>query len=158
MTYAAPLKVNIRLTVFEKGSADDRKFVRDIKEQKVFFGEIPLMTAEGTFIVKGMERVIVSQLHLSPGVYFDASADHTYYVGWIFPARGSQIEFEYDAKKPTGQRLLNVRIDRTRKFLGTIFLRALGLENDSDILGQFYRADTIRIGDSARYSATFPRA
>ena len=148
MTYAAPLKVNIRLTVFEKDGTGDRKSVRDIKEQEVFFGEIPLMTEEGTFIVTGTERVIVSQLHRSPGVFFEASADNTYYLGKIIPSRGSWIEFEYDAKKPAGQRLLNVRIDRKRKFLGTIFLRALGLENDADILGQFYRADTIRIGDS----------
>ncbi len=148
MTYAAPLKVNIRLTVFEKDGAGDRKSVRDIKEQEVFFGEIPLMTEEGTFIVTGTERVIVSQLHRSPGVFFESSADNTYYLGKIIPSRGSWIEFEYDAKKPAGQRLLNVRIDRKRKFLGTIFLRALGLENDADILGQFYRADTIRINDS----------
>ena len=148
MTYAAPLKVNIRLTVFEKDGAGDQKSVRDIKEQEVFFGEIPLMTDEGTFIVTGTERVIVSQLHRSPGVFFESSADNTYYLGKIIPSRGSWIEFEYDAKKPTGQRLLNVRIDRKRKFLGTIFLRALGLESDADILGQFYRTDTIRIADS----------
>jgi len=148
MTYSAPLKVNIRLTVFEKDGAGDQKSVRDIKEQEVFFGEIPLMTEEGTFIVTGTERVIVSQLHRSPGVFFESSADNTYYLGKIIPSRGSWIEFEYDAKKPTGQRLLNVRIDRKRKFLGTIFLRALGLESDADILGQFYRADTIRMDES----------
>ena len=148
LTYSAPLKVSIRLTVFEKDGAGDQKTIRDIKEQEVFFGEIPLMTEEGTFIITGTERVIVSQLHRSPGVFFESSADNTYYLGKIIPSRGSWIEFEYDTKKPAGQRLLHVRIDRKRKFLGTVFLRALGLESDADILGRFYRTDAISLDEA----------
>ena len=137
MTYSAPLKVTIKLTVFEKDQGAG-KAIRDIKEQEVFFGEIPLMTDQGTFIISGTERVIVSQLHRSPGVFFESS-NRTYFLGKIIPYRGSWVEFEYDHKN-----LLNVRIDRKRKFLGTIFLRALGLRDDSQILRQFYSVDQIR--------------
>ena len=143
MTYSAPLKVKIKLTVFEKETAT-RKAIRDIKEQEVFFGEIPLMTDQGTFIISGTERVIVSQLHRSPGVFFESSKNRTYFLGKIIPYRGSWVEFEYDHKN-----LLQVRIDRKRKFLGSIFLRALGLKDDKDILGQFYKVDTIQVGESA---------
>ena len=143
MTYSAPLKVTIKLTVFEKDQGVDGKAIRDIKEQEVFFGEIPLMTDEGTFIISGTERVIVSQLHRSPGVFFESSNNRTYFLGKIIPYRGSWVEFEYDHKS-----LLQVRIDRKRKFLGTIFLRALGLKDDAQILRQFYTVDTIRSGES----------
>ena len=142
MTYSAPLKVTIKLTVFEKESGADEPSVRDIKEQEVFFGEIPLMTDQGTFIVSGTERVIVSQLHRSPGVFFECS-NRTYFLGKIIPYRGSWVEFEYDHKN-----LLHVRIDRKRKFLGTVFLRALGLKDDSEILRKFYTVDRIRVGES----------
>ena len=141
MNYAAPLKVNIRLTVYEKDGSSE-KTIRDIKEQEVFFGEIPLMTDKGTFIISGTERVIVSQLHRSPGVFFESS-NKTYFLGKIIPYRGSWVEFEYDHKN-----LLQVRIDRKRKFLGTIFLRALGLRDDAQILQEFYKVDTIRIDES----------
>ena len=143
MNYSAPLKVTLKLTVFEKDQASGEKSVRDIKEQEVFFGEIPLMTDQGTFIISGTERVIVSQLHRSPGVFFESSNNRTYFLGKIIPYRGSWVEFEYDHKN-----LLQVRIDRKRKFLGTIFLRALGLKDDAQILRQFYAADTIQVAES----------
>ncbi len=140
MTYAAPLKVTIRLTVFDKDPETGARTVRDIKEQEVFFGEVPLMTDNGTFIINGTERVIVSQLHRSPGVFFEKIAAQGYYLGKIIPYRGSWVEFEYDLKN-----LLYVRIDRKRKFYGTVFLRALGLKTDEQILHTFYRVDKISI-------------
>ena len=142
MTYAAPLKVTIRLTVFDKDPDTGVKTVRDIKEQEVFFGEIPLMTENGTFIINGTERVIVSQLHRSPGVFFERVAAQGYFLGKIIPYRGSWVEFEYDNKN-----LLHVRIDRKRKFYGSVFLRALGIEKDADILRTFYRIEKINIKD-----------
>jgi DNA-directed RNA polymerase subunit beta len=142
MTYAAPLKVTIRLTVYDKDPETGAKTVRDIKEQEVFFGEIPLMTDNGTFIINGTERVIVSQLHRSPGVFFERVPAQGYFLGKIIPYRGSWVEFEYDNKN-----LLYVRIDRKRKFYGTVFLRALGLKTDSEILKAFYNVSEITIKD-----------
>src|SRR6202041_3174479 len=142
MTFSAPLKVTVRLTIYEKDAETGNKTIRDIKEQEVFFGDIPLMTPNGTFIVNGTERVIVSQLHRSPGVFFETANNRTYFLGKIIPYRGSWVEFEYDQKNT-----LYVRIDRKRKFLGTIFLRALGLRSDEDILKTFYMADTINVKD-----------
>ena len=143
MTYAAPLKVTIRLTVYAKDAETGQKSVRDIKEQEVFFGEIPLMTNNGTFIINGTERVIVSQLHRSPGVFFERVPAQGYFLGKIIPYRGSWVEFEYDNKN-----LLYVRIDRKRKFYGSVFLRALGLETDEQILRTFYRISKVNIKDS----------
>jgi DNA-directed RNA polymerase subunit beta len=142
MTYAAPLKVTIRLTVYDKDPETNQKTVRDIKEQEVFFGEIPLMTENGTFIINGTERVIVSQLHRSPGVFFERVQTQGYFLGKIIPYRGSWVEFEYDNKN-----LLYVRIDRKRKFYGTVFLRALGLKTDAEIIRAFYKLSTISIRD-----------
>jgi DNA-directed RNA polymerase subunit beta len=142
MTFSAPLKVTVRLTIYEKDAETGNKSVRDIKEQEVFFGDIPLMTPNGTFIVNGTERVIVSQLHRSPGVFFETANNHTYFLGKIIPYRGSWVEFEYDQKNT-----LYVRIDRKRKFLGTIFLRALGLRSDEEILKTFYTVDRLHIED-----------
>ena len=142
MTYSAPLKVTVRLTIYDKDPETGAKSIRDIKEQEVFFGDIPLMTQNGTFIVNGTERVIVSQLHRSPGVFFETASNRTYFLGKIIPYRGSWVEFEYDQKNT-----LYVRIDRKRKFLGTIFLRALGLRSDEDILKTFYLADTILVNN-----------
>ncbi|MCE5306948.1 MAG: DNA-directed RNA polymerase subunit beta [Acidobacteriales bacterium] len=142
MTYAAPLKVTIRLTVYDKDEETGARTVRDIKEQEVFFGEIPLMTDNGTFIINGTERVIVSQLHRSPGVFFERQPAQGYFLGKIIPYRGSWVEFEYDNKN-----LLHVRIDRKRKFYGTVFLRALGLKTDEEILRTFYKIDKINIRD-----------
>ena len=142
MTYAAPLKVTIRLTVYSKDPETGKKSVRDIKEQEVFFGEIPLMTDNGTFIINGTERVIVSQLHRSPGVFFERVQAQGYYLGKIIPYRGSWVEFEYDTKN-----ILYVRIDRKRKFFGSVFLRALGLKTDEQILRAFYRVSKIAVQD-----------
>jgi DNA-directed RNA polymerase subunit beta len=142
MTYAAPLKVTIRLTVYSKDPETQKKSVRDIKEQEVFFGEIPLMTDNGTFIINGTERVIVSQLHRSPGVFFERVQAQGYFLGKIIPYRGSWVEFEYDNKN-----ILYVRIDRKRKFYGSVFLRALGLKTDEQILRAFYRVSKIDLKD-----------
>src|SRR2546426_1265858 len=128
MSYSVPLKVKIRLTVYDKDPDTNVKSIRDIKEEEVFFGEIPLMTDNGTFIINGTERVIVSQLHRSPGVFFEKENNNTYFLAKVIPYRGSWVEFEYDAKN-----LLYVRIDRKRKFLGTVFLRALGLMEKIDL-------------------------
>src|SRR5690348_8416289 len=146
MTYSAPLKVTMRLTIFDKDAETGNRSIRDIKEQEVFFGDVPLMTQNGTFIVNGTERVIVSQLHRSPGVFFETANNRTYFLGKIIPYRGSWVEFEYDQKNT-----LYVRIDRKRKFLGTIFLRALGLRSDEDILRTFYTVDKIAIKDKKLY-------
>jgi DNA-directed RNA polymerase subunit beta len=146
MTYSAPLKVTMRLTIFDKDPETGNRSIRDMKEQEVFFGDIPLMTANGTFIINGTERVIVSQLHRSPGVFFETANNRTYFLGKIIPYRGSWVEFEYDQKN-----VLYVRIDRKRKFLGTIFLRALGLRSDEEILRTFYTVDRIAIRDKALY-------
>src|SRR5450432_177427 len=142
MTYSAPLKVTMRLTIFDKDPETGNRSVRDMKEQEVFFGDIPLMTQNGTFIINGTERVIVSQLHRSPGVFFETANNRTYFLGKIIPYRGSWVEFEYDQKN-----VLYVLIDRKRKFLGTIFLRALGLRSDEDILRTFYTVDRVSMKD-----------
>jgi DNA-directed RNA polymerase subunit beta len=142
MTFSAPLKVTVRLTIYEKDPETGNKSIKDIKEQEVFFGDIPLMTPNGTFIVNGTERVIVSQLHRSPGVFFETANNRTYFLGKIIPYRGSWVEFEYDQKNT-----LYVRIDRKRKFLGAIFLRALGLRSDEEILKTFYTVDRLHIAD-----------
>ena len=134
MTYSVPLKVTFRLFVYDKDPDTGVKTMRDAKEEEVFFGDIPLMTEHGTFVINGTERVIVSQLHRSPGVFFTKESAHGY-LAKIIPYRGSWVEFEYDQKG-----VLFVRIDRKRKFPATIFLRALGLETDESILRQFYAA------------------
>src|ERR1700712_546637 len=148
MTYAAPLKVTIRLTVYAKDPDTGQKSVRDIKEQEVFFGEIPLMTNNGTFIINGTERVIVSQLHRSPGVFFERIAAQGYFLGKIIPYRGSWVEFEYDTKN-----LLYVRIDRKRKFYGSVFLRALGLRGADEIIRSFYTVDKLYLKQGTLYWA-----
>jgi DNA-directed RNA polymerase subunit beta len=165
MSYSVPLKVKIRLTVYDKDPDTNIKSIRDIKEEEVFFGEIPLMTDNGTFIINGTERVIVSQLHRSPGVFFKRGA---MFIAKIIPYRGSWVEFEYDQKN-----LLYVRVGK-RKFLATIFLRALGvwlsepfksksfgsdsqLEDgvknavfsDENLLRAFYVVDEVRVADGS---------
>ncbi len=140
MTYAVPLKVTIRLGVYNKDPETGVRQLRDIKEQEVYFGEIPLMTDNGTFIINGTERVIVSQLHRSPGVFFH-SEDKSVFVAQIIPYRGSWVEFEVDAKN-----LLQVRIDRKRKILATVFLRALGLQSIDEILRTFYEVTRVEVG------------
>src|SRR5487761_415182 len=140
MTYSAPLKVTIRLTIYDKDPDTGAKSIRDIKEQEVFFGDIPLMTENGTFVINGTERVIVSQLHRSPGVFYESANNRSYFLGKIIPYRGSWVEFEYDTKN-----ILYVRIDRKRKFLASIFLRALGLKTNSEIIKAFHRVDRITV-------------
>ena len=142
MTFAVPLKVTVRLVVWDKDDETDGKSVRDIKEQEVYFGDIPLMTENGTFIINGTERVIVSQLHRSPGVFFESNLGRTFILAKIIPYRGSWVEFEFDQKN-----ILYVRIDRKRKFLATTFLRALGLSSDAEILRTFYNPVTIHWDD-----------
>ena len=139
MTYAVPLKVSIRLVVWNKDPDTGVKTIRDIKEQEVYFGDIPLMTTNGTFIINGTERVIVSQLHRSPGAFFH-SEDKATFVAQIIPYRGSWVEFEYDLKN-----LLYVRIDRKRKFLASVFLRALGLRGADEIIKAFHPVERISI-------------
>jgi DNA-directed RNA polymerase subunit beta len=145
MTYAVPLKVTIRLVVWNKDPDTGVKTIRDIKEQEVYFGDIPLMTENGTFIINGTERVIVSQLHRSPGAFFH-SEDKTLYVAQIIPYRGSWVEFEYDTKN-----LLYVRIDRKRKFLASVFLRALGLRGADEIIRAFYNVDKLYLKQGTIY-------
>ncbi len=153
MTYSAPLKVTMRLTIWDKDAETGTRSIRDIKEQEVFFGDVPLMTQNGTFIINGTERVIVSQLHRSPGVFFETANNRTYFLGKIIPYRGSWVEFEYDQKN-----VLYVRIDRKRKFLGTIFLRALGLRSGEDILKTFYTTDRLVVRDNKLFWTLDPAA
>jgi DNA-directed RNA polymerase subunit beta len=120
-TMAAPLKIRVRLNQFDKDEKNNRRF-KQSQDSEVYFGDLPIMTDRGTFIINGTERVIVSQLHRSPGVFFSIANDKSLYSAQVIPYRGSWIEFELDAKG-----LLYARIDRKRKFLGATFMRALGL-------------------------------
>ncbi len=146
MTYAAPLKVKMRLIVFDVDEETGARSVKDIKEQDVYMGDIPLMTHKGTFIVNGTERVIVSQMHRSPGVFFDHDRGKTHasgkflFAARIIPYRGSWLDLEFDAKD-----ILHVRIDRRRKLPATTLLYALGLDKE-EILSTFY--------DSVAYTKT----
>src|SRR3954449_9312642 len=143
MTYAAPIKVTIQLIIYDVPAAGGERIVRDIKEQEVYFGEIPLMTENGTFIINGTERVVVSQLHRSPGVFFDHDRGKTHssgkllYQARIIPYRGSWLDFEFDPKD-----LIYCRIDRRRKMHATVLLKALGYTTH-ELLGIFYDTETI---------------
>jgi DNA-directed RNA polymerase subunit beta len=141
-TYTVPLKVTIQLVVYDKDPDTETKSIRDIKEQEVYFGEIPMLTDNGTFIVNGTERVIVSQLHRSPGVFFQSDPAKTSFMAKVIPYRGSWVEFETDHKN-----ILYVRIDRKRKFPATVFLRALGIESNADILSTFYTPTEVLMED-----------
>ena len=152
MTHAVPLKVTFRLFVYDKDPETGARMMRDAKEEEVYFGEIPLMTDNGTFIINGTERVIVSQLHRSPGVFFTKEGKKRSYLAKIIPYRGSWVEFEYDQKE-----VLNVRIDRKRKFHGTVFLRALGLETNEQILRQFYTGIPARRTSKGHFALTLSR-
>jgi len=138
MTYAAPLRVLMRLVIYDKEAPANSKVVKDIKEQEVYMGELPLMTDTGTFVINGTERVIVSQLHRSPGVFFDHDKGKTHssgkllYSARVIPYRGSWLDFEFDPKDS-----VFVRIDRRRKLPATILLRALGFESN-EILDMFF--------------------
>src|SRR6201995_2966479 len=139
MTYAAPLKVTLRLIVFDIDEETGARSVKDIKEQDVYMGDIPLMTNNGTFIVNGTERVIVSQMHRSPGVFFDHDKGKTHssgkllFAARVIPYRGSWLDIEFDAKD-----IVHARIDRRRKIPVTSLLFALGLDGEG-ILNTFYK-------------------
>ena len=143
MTFAAPLKITVRLVVYDVDEASGSRNIRDIKEQEVYMGEIPLMTESGSFIINGTERVIVSQLHRSPGVIFthDQGKSHSsgkiLYSARVIPHRGSWLDFEFDHKD-----ILHARIDRKRKLPASIILRALGM-SPQEILHYFYRIEKI---------------
>jgi DNA-directed RNA polymerase subunit beta len=151
MTYAAPIKVVIRLAVWDVNEETGVSSIRDVKEQEVYFGEIPLMTDSGTFIVNGTERVIVSQLHRSPGVFFDHDKGKTHasgkllYSARVIPYRGSWLDFEFDHKD-----ILYVRIDRRRKLYATVLLRALGFSTE-ELLNYFYDTEIIHFEPSKKY-------
>ncbi len=141
MTYVAPLRVLLRLTLYEKDEESKEKRVSEVKEQKVYLGEVPLMTDNGTFIINGTERVVVSQMHRSPGAFFSSDKSKTSsvsaFTARMIPARGSWLDFEFDSKD-----ILYVRIDRRRKLPVTVLLRAFGLSMD-DILNSFYQSEDI---------------
>ncbi len=142
--YSAPLHAVLRLMVFEKASGGE-KIIRDVKEQEVYMGEVPLMTEDGTFIINGTQRVIVSQLHRSPGVFFDHDKGKTHASGKllfsarVIPYRGSWLDFEFDQKD-----LMYVRIDRRRKLPATVILRALNYSTE-EILDLFFETETVRL-------------
>jgi DNA-directed RNA polymerase subunit beta len=146
LTYAAPLKIVVQLIVWEK-SAEGNKSIKEVKEQEVYFGEIPLMTDNGTFVINGIERVVVTQLHRSSGVFFDhdkgknSATGKLLYSARIIPHRGSWLDFEFDHKD-----ILYVRIDRRRKIYVTILLKAIGY-SDEELLNLFYKKDVIHIED-----------
>ena len=144
MTYAAPLKVKLRLIVFDINEETGSKSIKDVKEQDVYMGDMPLMTLNGTFVINGTERVIVSQMHRSPGVFFDHDRGRTHasgkllFAARIIPYRGSWLDFEFDAKD-----VVYVRIDRRRKLPVTTLLYALGLD-DEEILSTFYKRIAVK--------------
>ena len=152
MTYAAPIKITVRLVVWEKDEASESRSIRDVKEQEVYMGEIPLMTDTGAFIINGVERVVVSQLHRSPGVFFDHDGGLTHSSGKllfsarVIPYRGSWLDFEFDPKD-----FLFVRIDRRRKLPVTVLLKALGMTN-SEILAAFYDVEDINQPSSGEFT------
>ncbi len=152
MTFAAPIKVIVRLVVWDTNEETGSQSIRDVKEQEVFFGEIPLMTDNGTFIINGTERVVVSQLHRSPGVFYDHDKGKTHssgkllYSARIIPYRGSWLDFEFDAKD-----LLYVRIDRRRKLHATVLLRALGYSTE-ELLNYYYDTETIYLEPNKKYA------
>jgi DNA-directed RNA polymerase subunit beta len=151
MTFAAPIKVTLRLIVFDVDEATEARSIRDVKEQEVYLGEIPLMTANGSFIINGTERVVVSQLHRSPGVFFDHdggknnASGKLIYSARVIPYRGSWLDFEFDQKD-----LLYVRIDRRRKFPVTILLKSLGY-NVEQLLAYFYDLDRVTVRKGKMY-------
>ncbi|MCG2763117.1 MAG: DNA-directed RNA polymerase subunit beta [Desulfarculaceae bacterium] len=151
MTYEAPLKLTVRLVVYDMDKETETQSIRDIKEQEIFFGTLPLMTARGTFIVNGTERVVVSQLHRSPGIFLDHDKGRTHssgkllYSARIIPLRGSWIDLEFDHKD-----ILYVRIDRRRKFPVTLLLKALGY-SAQELLDMMYRHDVYEMDDDKLY-------
>jgi len=153
MTFSAPLKVTVRLVVWDVDVDTGTRTVSNIKEQEVYFGEIPLMTENGTFIINGTERVVVSQLHRSPGIFFDqhqskTGGKKTIFSARIIPNRGSWIDFEFDTKD-----ILYVRIDRRRKLPATVLLRALGYSSE-ELLNYFYDGETLSLRGGQWFKTT----
>jgi DNA-directed RNA polymerase subunit beta len=152
MTFAAPVKVVIRLVVWDKDEETGTRSIRDVKEQEVYFGEIPIMTENGTFIINGTERVVVSQLHRSPGVFFDHDHGKTHSSGKllfsarVIPYRGSWLDFEFDVRDR-----LHVRIDRRRKLPATVLLRALGYTTE-ELLNYYHETEVVRFEKGGKYS------
>ncbi|MFZ4404272.1 MAG: DNA-directed RNA polymerase subunit beta, partial [Pseudobdellovibrionaceae bacterium] len=151
MTFAAPIKVTLRLIVFDVDEETEARSIRDVKEQEVYLGEIPLMTANGSFIINGTERVVVSQLHRSPGVFFDHdggknnASGKLIYSARVIPYRGSWLDSEFDQKD-----LIHVRIDRRRKFPVTILLKALGYSTEQ-LLEYYYDLDEVYVRANKLY-------
>jgi DNA-directed RNA polymerase subunit beta len=149
MNYEAPIKIVVQLQVFDTDEVSGTKTIRDIKEQEIYFGTLPMMTERGTFIINGVERVVVSQLHRSPGVFFDNDQGKTHpagrplYSARIIPLRGSWIDLEFDTKD-----ILFVRIDRRRKFPATILLKAFGY-SEEEILSHFYPIEKVLVEGSS---------
>src|ERR1041385_4070328 len=143
MTFAAPIRVTLRLIVFDVDEEKETRSIRDVKEQEVYLGEIPLMTANGSFIINGTERVVVSQLHRSPGVFFDHDGGKNHasgkliYSARVIPYRGSWLDFEFDHKD-----LIYCRIDRRRKLPATVLLKALGYTTE-ELLEQYYNIESL---------------
>lgn len=156
MTYEAPLRLTVRLVVFDADAGGESRSIRDIKEQEIYFGTLPMMTDRGTFIINGTERAVVSQLHRSPGAFFDHDKGKTHssgkllYSARIIPLRGSWLDFEFDPKD-----FLHVRIDRRRKFPATILLRALGY-SDKEILHHFYETEMLSLGETGGWRECRP--
>ena len=147
MTYAAPLRVQVRLVIYDKEASGSKKVVKEVREQEVYLGEMPLMTDHGTFVINGTERVIVSQLHRSPGVFFDHDKGKTHSSGKllfsarVIPYRGSWLDFEFDPKD-----CVFARIDRRRKLPVTIILRALEYTNE-EILDLFFEKNDVYLSE-----------
>ncbi len=156
LTYAAPLRVTARLVIYDKDSKANPKPVKDIKEQEIYMGEMPLMTDNGTFVINGTERVIVSQLHRSPGVFFDHDKGKTHssgkllYHAQVIPYRGSWLDFEFDPKD-----CVFVRIDRRRKLPATVVLHALGFDNN-EVLSMFFDTDSYTLAEDGAKLALIP--
>ncbi|MFQ5931568.1 MAG: DNA-directed RNA polymerase subunit beta, partial [Nitrospiraceae bacterium] len=156
MTHAVPLKLRVRLVVFDKEEKGPKKKVLDVREQEVYIGELPLMTGRGTFIINGTERVVVSQLHRSPGSFFTHDKGRTHasgkvlYSARIIPYRGSWLDFEFDARD-----ILYVRIDRRRKMPATILLKAFGFSTE-DLLKMYYPVEEIRLSKGKLYRKLDP--
>ncbi|HSC42113.1 MAG: DNA-directed RNA polymerase subunit beta [Betaproteobacteria bacterium] len=154
MTFAAPLKVTVQLVLWDIDQQTGARSIKNVKEQEVYFGEIPLMTINGTFMINGTERVIVSQLHRSPGVFFEHDKGKTHasgkllYSARVIPYRGSWVDLEFDPRD-----ILYVRIDRRRKFHATVLLRALGMTTE-DLLNYYYKSDTV-VFDGRRPALVF---
>jgi DNA-directed RNA polymerase subunit beta len=144
LNYSAPMRVKVRLIIYEKDTPADAMVVKDIREQEVYMGEIPLMTEQGTFVINGTERVVVSQLHRSPGIFFEHDKGRTHtsgkllYAARIIPYRGSWLDIEFDPKD-----CVYVRIDRRRKLPATVLLKAIGLSSEQ-ILETFFDKHELR--------------